>query len=72
MTDLERLKELLDSRDVPYIMTEPWRDGIPRLVVGDTISYDIPASPKVDGYGGFFTAFAFSPDGEFMLMGAWE
>lgn len=66
MSDLERLKALLDDWDVPYK-----EDGTPagtEIYVGGFSS----DSPKVDGYLGFYTRFEFTAEGVFRLMGAWE
>jgi len=75
MTDLERLKELLNSWEVPYMIPEdhPYAErGEVFLVVGETMDYRNESSDKVDGYNGFFTAYVFDQDEAFLRMGAWE
>lgn len=71
MTDLDNLKALLTDWGVPFV--EGDEDDEHEVVV--TQSNDLEekeAAPKVDGYGGFFTAFIFDPRGAFIRMGAWE
>lgn len=62
MTDLDKLKSLLDEWEVPYeeeenvIMLEAgmWKEG------------------KVIGYAGFVTHVSFDEDGKFSRIGIWE
>lgn len=70
LTDLEKLKQLLEQFGVGYTeeRIEKYRDdGKPRTFIkcecGDK---------KVEGYGGFVTLFEFDADGEFLVMGAYE
>ena len=63
MTDLEKLKTLLDSFGVGY---SELTEGESRFVTC------IEGSPKVGGYNQFYTTFAFRSDGSFNSMGCWE
>ena len=69
MSDLERLKALLDDWDVPY-KEDGEQDGTGITVGG--FGQTLGGNPKVDGYIGFYTRFEFTRDGVFRLMGAWE
>lgn len=78
VTDLDKLKALLDEWGVPYLDRLPDDGSQGRgIIVGD-LGYaggggaEIAPSEKVTGYGGFYTAFEFSEDGSFLRMGAWE
>lgn len=72
MTDLEKLKALLDEWGVPYSEEV---DG-ERIMVkhGNEMlgSASLPQSDKVTGYHGFFTEYVFAGDGSFVRVGAWE
>lgn len=75
MTDLEKLKALLDKWGVGY--HESRRDFIRQSLenfdgVAITIDGVANDSEKWDSYLGFFTEFVFNPDGSFKMMGAWE
>lgn len=72
MTDEGKLKALLGGWGVPYY--DSGEDGAGdvqgrAVTVGGWGRED---SPKVGGYGGFYTRFEFEADGSFRLMGAWE
>lgn len=70
MTDLEKLKALLREWEVPFgeVHEEAWCEDPEMLAVyvgeGD--------SPKISGYGGFYTRFEFDLEGKFIKIGAWE
>lgn len=66
MKDIDKLKQLLDSWGVPYKIDD---DGDVRVGHFWDSARD---HPKVNGYDGFFTAFEFDDDGNFLRMGAWE
>lgn len=63
MNDLEKFKKLMDSFGVEYEEDNS----------GDRIILNfIEGNDKVLGYSGFYTTFAFTKDGNFIEMGAWE
>lgn len=64
MSDLEKLKALLDDFGVGY-KTKSTEDG-------GTCIECAEGHEKVSGYSGFFTNFYFDRDGKFVDMGAWE
>jgi len=66
MKDIDKLKQLLDSWEVPYRI-----DDDDDILVGRFWDSE-ENHPKVNGYNGFFTAFEFDDDGDFVRMGAWE
>jgi hypothetical protein len=61
MTDIDRLKILLDEWEVPYIE----ENCVVTLQVGDT-------NDKLTGYLGFVTCITFDEDGKFKHIGIWE
>ena len=67
MTDLEKLKALLDEFGVGYSCQQGTRD----FATGHSLSCD-QGNAKVDGYYGFCTEFEFCADGRFVRMGAFE
>lgn len=73
MTDLEKLKNLLDEFGIVY--DEAPSEDIPpnlRSEGGADITVYADGGPKNKGYLGFFTDFAFDKDGKFVEMGSWE
>ena len=77
MSDLQRLKDLLDSWDVPYLVDSEGEGGFSRpfvvsVIVGEGPGIGNPYSDRVDGFPGFFTRYDFSVAGVFLRMGAWE
>ncbi len=63
MTDLDKLKGLLSEFGVEYTSVEAL--GVISIACSQ-------GSVKVSGYVEFYTAFEFTSEGEFILMGAWE
>ena len=85
LTDLEKLRELLQSWGVPFVELD-WEEPAPLKYRGRTaegppekahnlrvggVDNEVDA-PTVEGYSGFFTDFVFTPEGRFLRMGAWE
>ena len=73
MTDLDKLKELLDGWGVPHKL---YGAG-PEYICGQAIKvggYTHQHDPRgtVTGYNGMYTLFEFDDDGKFISMGAWE
>ncbi len=66
MNDRQRLTDLLDSFGVI------WTQGEFTPTDTDAITITAHDGPKNAGYHGFFTAFEFTPEGEFITVGAWE
>lgn len=64
MTDLDKLKSLLDEWAVPYE-----QDG--NVIILEADPYDYSDS-KVIGYTGFVTHVSFDDDGKFRRIGIWE
>ena len=73
MTDYDRFKALMADFGVPLHETK-----ITNTVgVKDSISLEIHAddkydTDKVEGYGGFVSAFVFDKNGKFVTVGVWE
>lgn len=65
MTDIEKLKALLDDWGIIYQVTEI-DDSLQAIVV------EARGGPKQHGYGDFFTEVRFSPGGGFHDLGIWE
>jgi hypothetical protein len=61
LTDLDKLKTLLDEWEVPY----EEEDNVIMLEAGHDDS-------KVIGYGGFVTHVTFDENGGFRRIGIWE
>lgn len=71
MTDLDKLKSLLDEWGTPYI--EDTEDGETAVILeADSQYQDIPGKGKVVGYGSFVTHFTFDENGGFLHVGIWE
>lgn len=73
-TDLEKVRELLDSLGVGYV-SEPSNinNGTTSIRCGRKLGEAIYEQyPKVGGYTGFYVAFEFDADGKFIEIGAWE
>jgi hypothetical protein len=71
-TDLEKLTKLLDSFGVPYsVEGSSESDPMTSVTVGDDGDY-YHAKGVVKGFPGFYTAYQFDSNGEFISMGAWE
>ncbi len=73
MTDLEKLKNLLDEFGIVY--EEAPSENIPpnfRSEKGTDIIISSEDGPKNLGHFGFYTDFAFDKDGKFVEMGSWE
>ena len=64
MSDLKKLKSLLDSFGVEYTETNADDDSI--------IIECVEGMRKVSGYRSFLTQFQFDGSGNFIQMGAWE
>jgi len=75
LTDLEKLKALLDSWEVEYKEVEQeagdyWDDSIvPKIRKCILLKQ---GDKKITGYCNFFVAFEFSTEGKFITVGAWE
>lgn len=63
MTDLDRLKTLLDEWEVPYE-----EEG--KVISLEADAWDTDA--KVIGYSGFVTCVTFDENGGFRRIGIWE
>jgi hypothetical protein len=62
MTDMEKLKALLDQWGVPYTEEEK----------SVTVQRTAEDHPKISGYRWFLTRFEFTRHGDFSAIGAWE
>lgn len=69
MTDIEKLKALLQEFGVPYDEKTYDDSSAP---AEHYVNVREGAADTVDGYCMFFTAFVFSAEGKFIRMGAWE
>lgn len=70
MTDLEKLKKLLDEFGVEYSEDKKTTE---QHYKHDFIAITcVAGKKKVEGYSGFITIFEFTLDGKFIQMGAWE
>lgn len=65
MTDLDRLKTLLDEWEVPYEEDE-------NVIMLEASSCAWDDDKKVIGYDGFVTHVSFDADGKFSRIGIWE
>lgn len=65
MTDLDKLKSLLDEWEVPYE-----EDG--NVISLQAEPYNYHEDAKVIGYAGFVTDVSFDDDGKFRRIGIWE
>ena len=80
-TDLERLRRLLDSFGVAYVMHAGMTPGTTHVglpgnegMVGDKtiLVIENDGRAKIGGYDGFFAEWCFEPDGSFIEVGIWE
>lgn len=75
MTDQEKLTALLSEWGVPHQQVlNDHKEGLRHEIIVGYCGYplEVEDSDKIDGYGGLYTAFVFTPDGHFVKMGAWE
>lgn len=70
MTDIDRLKSLLDDWGVPHSTSNIGE--VPAVLSVAVGGMGAAGSEKVTGYVGFYTSFDFAADGSFVKMGAWE
>lgn len=71
MTDLEKLRELLNGWGVPFV-EEVDGDFISVVHGKSPLGMHLPESDKVVGYKGFHTEYYFRADGSFETVGSWE
>ena len=72
MTDLEEFLALMDKFEVEYTRATVFKPHLrPKEVDFKTVEM-FEGDKKVTGYPSFVTLFKFSPEGEFVEMGAWE
>jgi hypothetical protein len=69
VTDLDKLKALLDGWGVPHKYFAHEDADAHVIKVG---GYEHQRSATVGGYNGMYTLYYFNVDGKFLYMGAWE
>lgn len=76
MSELNRLRDLLEDFGIPYEVNTYSNNQYVSFgydyckVIGE--SENVTSHPKIAGYFGFYSSFVFDLDGKFIKAGAWE
>lgn len=74
MTDCEKLKSLLEDFEIGYseMKGSDCFGAMNAHRFNNTVIHIHEGYSNVEGWGGFYTNFEFTPEGSFVSMGIWE